>query len=287
MKKLCILFVILFCAALVFANNLEGRVFAEKRLGGYKNTQYHFMDGKLYVCDMKHKDFTVYPYAIRGGLICLGEPGSDGHPFIEYKRIPYVFKDGTSKLELTVDGKIMKLVDVYWDIARTELKGEIVDNLAADTAIVASTSYAVAASMPQKTSTRNAGLKGMEHEITGVKFKKKTVTVGTKRIEGVFPKFESKFNAKLPKTLYEAPHRQIHFTECNKQLRQAVDSNPKIKSQFNSTQLEQIKNGWTPDGYVWHHSEEPGVMQLVDAAVHAKTGHTGGWYIWGGGSSNL
>jgi len=37
----------------------------------------------------------------------------------------------------------------------------------------------------------------------------------------------------------------------------------------------------TPEGYTWHHAQEPGVMQLVDRGVHAATGHTGGYSIWG------
>ncbi len=37
----------------------------------------------------------------------------------------------------------------------------------------------------------------------------------------------------------------------------------------------------TPEGYTWHHNQEPGVMQLVDRGVHAATGHTGGFSIWG------
>lgn len=42
--------------------------------------------------------------------------------------------------------------------------------------------------------------------------------------------------------------------------------------------------GETPDGYVWHHNEQPGEMQLVDENVHSRTGHTGGYSIWGQGN---
>jgi RHS repeat-associated protein len=37
----------------------------------------------------------------------------------------------------------------------------------------------------------------------------------------------------------------------------------------------------TPTGYTWHHNQELGVMQLVERNVHAATGHTGGFAIWG------
>ena len=47
-----------------------------------------------------------------------------------------------------------------------------------------------------------------------------------------------------------------------------------------------IEDGETPDGYTWHHDAEAGKMQLVDFETHQKTGHTGGRYIWGGGTEN-
>ena len=63
-----------------------------------------------------------------------------------------------------------------------------------------------------------------------------------------------------------------------------------MKEKFTPEQIEQIKDGvedgTAPDGYVWHHNEETGKMELVDADVHAKTGHTGGRAIWGGGTEN-
>ena len=36
----------------------------------------------------------------------------------------------------------------------------------------------------------------------------------------------------------------------------------------------------TPKGYTWHHHQTFGRMQLVDAATHAQTGHTGGFSLW-------
>nr|WP_276574887.1 HNH endonuclease [Paenibacillus allorhizoplanae] len=35
--------------------------------------------------------------------------------------------------------------------------------------------------------------------------------------------------------------------------------------------------------YTWHHHQIAGKMQLVDANIHAKTGHSGGRSIWGFG----
>ena len=134
--------------------------------------------------------------------------------------------------------------------------------------------------------TRNEGLEGQNHSETGVPFKEKTVETDTgEKVTGVFPEFDSKFDAQLPEDMQkESDSKQ--FDECNKQLKEAVESDPELAKQFDEEQLEQIKNGDTPDGYTWHHNEEKGKMQLVDSETHAKTGHTGGRSIWGGGTEN-
>lgn len=137
--------------------------------------------------------------------------------------------------------------------------------------------------------TRNESLEGDNHPITGVAFERKTVEVNGENIEGVFPVFDAIYEAKLPKDMYEKSDRE-QFKECNNQLYKDIEQYPVLKNQFNEEQLEQIKDGTidgtAPDGYVWHHNEEAGKMQLVDFDTHAKTGHTGGRSIWGGGNSN-
>ena len=47
-----------------------------------------------------------------------------------------------------------------------------------------------------------------------------------------------------------------------------------------------MSDGTAPDGYVWHHNEECGKIQLVEYDLHAHTGHTGGRSVWGGGNEN-
>ena len=134
--------------------------------------------------------------------------------------------------------------------------------------------------------TRNESLEGDRHPITGVKFERKTVVDSDgNEVTGVFPEFDSDFDAQLPEDLYEASDKD-QFAECNKQLKEAVEKDPELAKEFTPEQLEQIKNGATPDGYTWHHNEEKGKMQLVDSDIHAKTGHTGGKTIWGGGNDN-
>ena len=134
--------------------------------------------------------------------------------------------------------------------------------------------------------TRNESLEGDRHPITGVPFERKTVEDSDgNEVTGVFPEFDFDFDAQLPEDLYEASDKE-QFAECNKQLKEAVEKDPELAKRFTPEQLEQIKNGDTPDGYTWHHNEEKGKMQLVDSDIHAKTGHTGGKTIWGGGNEN-
>ncbi|MBQ3837656.1 MAG: HNH endonuclease [Treponema sp.] len=134
--------------------------------------------------------------------------------------------------------------------------------------------------------TRNESLEGEKHPITGVPFEKKTVKdADGNYVTGVFPEFESVYDAQLSEDLYQATDKE-QFAECNKQLKESVEKDPELARKFTPEQLEQIKNGDTPDGYTWHHNEETGKMQLVESDTHAKTGHTGGKTIWGGGNEN-
>lgn len=133
--------------------------------------------------------------------------------------------------------------------------------------------------------TRNVELEGKKHPETGVVFERKEVETSEGVKEGVFPQFDSVCDVNLPKELEEATDRK-QFEYCNEQLKENVESDSELRGKFTAEQLEQIEENETPDGYTWHHSEETGKMQLVDSETHAKTGHTGGKSIWGGGSEN-
>lgn len=131
--------------------------------------------------------------------------------------------------------------------------------------------------------TRRSDLEGKEHPETGVRYERKEVDLGNGEIvEGVFPEFESNFDARLDESQYlDSDARQ--FREATNQLQAAIEANPEMAEKFTPEQLEQISRGRTPDGYVWHHSENPGVLQLVAKEIHDATPHTGGRAIWGGG----
>ena len=142
------------------------------------------------------------------------------------------------------------------------------------------------ADSPRRIKTINDDLAGQLHPETKVAYVEKTVTTDTgERVVGTFPEFDSKFDVQLPENLEKASDRE-QFAECNRQLKEKCENDPRFKSQFNSIQLEDINSGRTPCGYTWHHNEEKGKMQLVDFITHWNTRHTGGKAIWGGGIEN-
>lgn len=119
----------------------------------------------------------------------------------------------------------------------------------------------------------------------GVPYERKTVEINGVKVEGVFPVFDSKFDAQLPDNLLKASNPK-QFNECNRQLKVAVENDPELAAQFTDGQLVDIENGDTPEGYTWHHNEETGKMQLVKTEDHDRTqggaAHTGGKALWGG-----
>lgn len=140
---------------------------------------------------------------------------------------------------------------------------------------------------PENINTRNRHLEGKHHPESGVLFERKTVEDSAgRKVDGVFPKFESQFEFKLPEKYLDATD-SVQEKKCNDALKKWCEENPdEAKKKFTDDQLEDIKHGDTPEGYVWHHNEDKGCMQLVDARTHSMTGHTGGRSIWGGGTDN-
>lgn len=137
---------------------------------------------------------------------------------------------------------------------------------------------------PRHLDTINERLAGKNHPETGVKFQKHEFTLNGERVEGVFPKFESKFDTRIPKELYKASDT-VQFKYCTECLKEKINQNSELKKQFTPRQLKQIENCEPRiGGLTWHHNEIPGKMQLVNADIHAATHHTGGRSIWGGGT---
>lgn len=123
----------------------------------------------------------------------------------------------------------------------------------------------------------------------GISYERRTIDIHGINVQGVFPVFESAFDVQLPENLEKSSNAR-QFKECNNQLREAIDNNPDLRDNFTKEQLEDIENGDTPSGYVWHHNEETGKMQLVKVKDHDRAqggaAHTGGKALWGGSYSN-
>jgi len=126
-------------------------------------------------------------------------------------------------------------------------------------------------------------LAGQAHPVSGVRSVERVIEHNGRFVRGSFPEFPSRFEARLPTNLFRATDHR-HFVESNRQLRDAIRANRQLERSFTREQLQQIRSNLTPDGFVWHHHEIPGRMQLVDFVTHQQTPHTGGRYIWGGGS---
>ena len=134
-------------------------------------------------------------------------------------------------------------------------------------------------------STRNSKFVGSVHPKTKVSFVRKRIKYQNgnlgKRIAGVFPKFDSFVDIRLPKDLWKESFdkQKVYLL---KELQEIVDSGDLKKlSKLTEEDIKDIKNGVLPAGYVWHHNEEEGLMQLVDAVTHEQTAHTGGMVLWG------
>lgn|GEM_PF-2371430 len=162
-------------------------------------------------------------------------------------------------------------------------------------------------------------LKSIRHSMTGIKFTQKIYKDASgKMTTDFFPRFKSIFTVKLPKHLQQASNYVAQFPECNRQFRSRFNSDVrfrlKIKKVFDEQNkriaegktykkfslaerqeilkertwenfIENINNGNQPSGFVWHHSDKKGIIQLVDEELHRYTSHTGGQKVWGGGSA--
>ena len=132
--------------------------------------------------------------------------------------------------------------------------------------------------------TINEGLDGQTYPGTNVEYRRRTFTLKGEKVEGVFPRFESKFDTTLPKDLLNDSDTE-QFKYCTQKLAKRIGNDPEFAARFTPRQIEQIKNGEPRiSGLTWHHNELPGRMQLVNADVHNTCRHTGGRSIWGGGA---
>lgn len=118
---------------------------------------------------------------------------------------------------------------------------------------------------------------------------------GTTDINGVqrdvlgFPIFkegDKVFEGKLDESFYIS-NDTVQFKESTRQLKKAIEKGEIDSNIFSSKQLEQIRKGKKKiDGYIWHHNQVTGRMELVNRTAHESARHTGGKALWGGGKAN-
>lgn len=97
-----------------------------------------------------------------------------------------------------------------------------------------------------------------------------------------FPQFSPLYEVRLPVELYKvANKKQIAY--CNEKLAKAIETDKVLEEKLDMTELDRINltHGMTPENFVWHHHEIPGVMQLVDEAEHNQIPHMSAKIMWG------
>ncbi len=104
------------------------------------------------------------------------------------------------------------------------------------------------------------------------------------------------YQTELRSTSYPGLSRAAHFQEANEALLTTMEANPEFATALRQAgvNLERTPTGLaprtSPQGWTWHHAQQPGVMQLVPRLQHTAgsifwdafhPGGIGGFAIWG------
>ncbi len=102
-----------------------------------------------------------------------------------------------------------------------------------------------------------------------------------------FAEFDTEFEMILESVHIGSARPDLHFKAANKRLYEAIEAEPDLARRLGLSREESARLAHTaeaPEGYVWHHHQDVGRMQLVRREVHRLANpHTGGMSIWGGG----
>ena len=105
---------------------------------------------------------------------------------------------------------------------------------------------------------------------------------------GGFPLFTSYHDYRLPMTLVGPLHTDhVQFREAFRDLVKSLRQDPAWRRNFDATQIRAIEaamatNGPRIKGFVWHHHQDHGILQLVSEADHRRIHHYGGRFTTGG-----
>lgn len=134
---------------------------------------------------------------------------------------------------------------------------------------------------PIRITTRNMALDGEAAE-NGVFFERKiTELTDGLSVDGVFPKFDSKYHVELGEKANDMSlYKQ--FSECRENFQDHMYDSSEILNGITFGDMERMDHpqGYTPEGYTWQHNPETGSFDLVLKTDHS-VGHTGGNALWG------
>ncbi|MBD8513422.1 HNH endonuclease [Photobacterium sp. CAU 1568] len=115
---------------------------------------------------------------------------------------------------------------------------------------------------------------GQRHPVTGVVFDQRG-----------YPIFDNDtvYDTRFKASDFGSASYQAQMRMATRDLREIIEVNLQLRSQFNASQLQAIQSGNAKiPGYTWHHHQDTGRMQFVDESVHRSTGHIGGEAMIGG-----
>jgi hypothetical protein len=117
-------------------------------------------------------------------------------------------------------------------------------------------------------------LAGRRHPVTGIVFDAKG-----------FPIFDdvAKFDTRLPSEAFWKGSADTHKRHATRQLADAIRRGQVDARVFDTSQLAEIMKGAREiPGFIWHHHQDLGRMQLVPDKVHKRTLHIGSEGMKGG-----
>lgn len=126
---------------------------------------------------------------------------------------------------------------------------------------------AVASSTLLRQTERNVKLAGQRHPETGIVFDTKG-----------FPIFDNVavFDMRLSRELALGLESDAHKAASTRMVAEAMKGNSQLAAKFTDTQIAAINAGKARiPGYIWHHHQDIGRMQLVPKDIHKYTGHVG------------
>jgi filamentous hemagglutinin len=124
-----------------------------------------------------------------------------------------------------------------------------------------------------KVTDKNVQLAGTRHGETGIVFDSRGCPVFDKYV-----KHEVRITGDLKNI-----DKKAHMRAATRQLKAEIEAGIVDKNMFTAEQLHDIKSGsYKIEGFTWHHHQDFGRMQLIPEEIHSKTGHVGGFEMWGG-----